>query len=179
MTEEEKIQLICQSLNDNALGDITRASAGGSKMGAFILCSCLIDAIAGFMKGSNTQGPDYKNFVSDYLHGYDCEKLYADLRCKLVHSYSEGGSYTFVHEKPALHFCEDQMGKIIINLENFIGEIQTALKSVISRLQDDSENDLRARAIKRFDDNGIIHIYPITATGTILGSISGSGSNIL
>jgi len=62
-------------------------------MGAFILCSCLIDAIAGFRKGCDTDRYDYKGFIYKNMTSYDKEKMYSDLRCKLVHSYSEGGSY--------------------------------------------------------------------------------------
>jgi len=34
-----------------ALDDVKNACKGGSKMGAFILASCFIDYMAGFMKG--------------------------------------------------------------------------------------------------------------------------------
>jgi len=86
MTEADKINVIIESLKANALGDIKRASNEGSKMGAFILCSCLIDAMAGFVKGADTTRTDYMIFISNYLTKYDPNSLYTDLRCKLVHT---------------------------------------------------------------------------------------------
>ena len=48
--------------------DIKRASAGKSKMGAFILASCFIEYMAGFVAGKETNREDYKKFVKDYYH---------------------------------------------------------------------------------------------------------------
>ncbi len=130
MNDEEKHYLIQQmrtSLIDMAFGDINRASNGGAKMGAFILCSCYIDYLAGFRFGRQTTGRDYKEFINLYLKGYDPETVYHDLRCGIVHNYSEGGSYTFMHAHPDLHFYRPGgMGKISLNLENFISDLETA-----------------------------------------------------
>ncbi len=158
MTDDKKIEAIVNALKDNAFGDIQRASAGGSKMGAFILCSCLIDAISGFMKGSDTKGPDYKSFVRKNLTSYDKAKMYTDLRCKLVHSYSEGGSYWFSDRNPSDHLKTRTDGKIIINLENFVAEIQHILDKYCDQLKDPANKLLREKAIRRFDNNGIISV---------------------
>ena len=173
MTDADKINVIIESLKANALGDIKRASNGGSKMGAFILCSCLIDAMAGFVKGADTTRTDYINFVSNYLTKYDPNSLYTDLRCKLVHSYSEGGSYLFVDAKPHLHFTQ-QNTKTIINLENFIDDIEQSLETLKSKLTDITETGLRQNAVTRFDSNGIIQVFTINFSIT---SHPASGSN--
>ena len=157
MTDEEKISIIIESLTTNALGDIKRASSGGSKLGAFILSSCLLDAIAGFYRGKDTSRDDYNNFVIRYLDGYDGNKLYKDLRCKLVHGYSEGGSYLFVDAKPELHL-KMYGAKTIINLENFVSDIENALVLYCSQLKNASESELRQKAIRRLDKNGIITV---------------------
>jgi len=131
-------------------------------MGAFILCSCLIDAVAGFEKGCDTKGVDYIDFVKRRLQSYNPKQLYEDLRCKLVHGYSEGGSYLFTDARPDLH-GGFQGAKTVINLENFIADIQTALDSFASEIAS-TASPLRGNAINRYKSNGIIEVAPITVT---------------
>ena len=156
MTDDEKIEKIIDSLSTNALGDIQRASSGGSKMGAFILCSCLIDAISGFEKGSDTTKTDYIAFVGRRLGAYKGEDLYLDLRCKLVHSYSEGGSYLFVDNQNSLHGTLHN-NKTLINLENFISDIASALQAFAADIRG-ADPTLRANALARLNSNRIIGI---------------------
>lgn len=169
MTDDAKIKIIIDSLRDNALEDIKRAAMGGSKIGAFILCSCLIDAVAGFTKGGDTQGADYKTCIGKYLPTYNGQNLYEDLRCKLVHSYSEGGSYWFTDSKPNLHHTKHMDGKIIVNLETFITEIETALTAYSNELTNTTNFALRAKAVKRFDGNGIIQV--VASSGGVKSSM--------
>jgi len=177
MTDDQKITAIATSLKDNALGDIEKASSGGSKMGAFILCGCLIEAIAGFIKGSDTYATDYKCFVCRYLTSYDKEKIYMDLRCKLVHSYLEGGSYWFDDNNPANHLKARPDGKVVINLENFVTEIQIALNEYCEQLKDPANVSLRQKAIRRLDENGIISVVEnASSTGSLSGTDCLSGA---
>jgi hypothetical protein len=178
MTDDDKIKAITDSLRDNALGDIKRASSGGAKMGAFILSSCLIDTIAGFMKGGDTTNADYKCFICKYMSAYNKDDIYTDLRCKLVHSYSEGGSYWFTDNKRSLHLTKHTDGKTIVNLENFVEEIEAALTAYSTDLQNTSNTALRANAVKRFDGNGVIQGVqqnPLVSGGTtnVLPPLSG------
>ena len=170
MTNEEKTKTIVESLTNNALGDIKKASLGGSKLGAFILSSCLIEAMAGFISGQDTAGDDYKYFVTHYMPTYDGIKLYKDLRCKLVHSYTEGGSYFFVDAKPELHM-KRYGSKLIINLENFISDVENALKQFCAQLQNPSRPQVLQNVFKRFDKNGIISVV---ATPSLNASASQS-----
>jgi hypothetical protein len=167
MTDAEIINTIATSLKTNALGDIKKASLGGSKMGAFILCSCLIDAMAGFEEGRDTTNADYKSFVTRRLPSYSAEGLYKDLRCKLVHSYSEGGSYVFVDNKPELHFVATTTGLTVINLENFVADIESALNDHIAEISIVASTR-RQKAITRFNGNGVVRVQAVhveTATG--------------
>jgi hypothetical protein len=179
MKNDDKIKAIIESLRDNALEDIKRASQGGAKMGAFILSSCLIDAIAGFMKGCDTEKDDYKCVVSKYMPDYNVDDIYKDLRCKLVHSYSEGGSYSFTDNNPSLHLTKQEDGKTIVNLENFVSEIEDALTHYSAELLNKANTSLRKMAIKRFDSNGIIQVQrlltsDIQATTSLTPALSGS-----
>jgi len=153
---EAKLNHIKLALHNMAFLDIKRASNGKSKMGAFILASCFIEYMVGFVVGRETKGEDYKQFVKDYLpNTYDPEKLYADLRCKLVHNYSEGGSYIFADGKPDLH-GKNLGNKMVVNLENFVDDIECALKKVINELNSDSEKWEKAE--QRYDKIGILGI---------------------
>jgi len=144
------------ALYDMAFLDIKRATAGQSKMGAFILASCFIDYMAGFIAGRETKNEDYKKFVKDYLPNmYDSEKLYRDLRCKLVHNYSEGGSYIFAYANPTLHGQKDGT-KIVINLENFIDDLEAALRKMLTDLDTDSGKQQKAE--DRYNKIGLLGI---------------------
>lgn len=172
MTDDEKIKIIINSLENMALCDIKKAIHGKCKMGAFILCSCLIDAIAGFIKGSDTRKPDYKNFVNDFLINYNGTKLYKDLRCKLVHSYSEGGTYLFTDNHSELHLKKDKSNKIIINLENFVDEIEEALNTFKKNILDKTKIIERENAINRFDNNGVIMVQPESSIAVLINKIA-------
>lgn len=143
-----------------AFRDIERASQGNSKIGAFILASCFIEYLAGFRYGKATNRADYKSFVKSYLPDYDPEKLYRDLRCKLVHNYSEGGSYAFTDANPELHGKLMNDDKIIINLENFIADIEKAMTCLFKEIETNSE--VQSLAIKRFKDIGLIGVIRLT-----------------
>ena len=102
--------------------DIEKASAGGSKMGAFILCSCYIDYLAGFRYGKAGTGKEYKKFIEIYLRDYDPDTIYTDMRCGVVHNYTEGGSYVFVHSLPNFHFYKPGgVGKTTLKLGKLHG----------------------------------------------------------
>lgn len=176
MNDDEKIRSIIYSLETHALGDIKKASAGESRLGAFILCSCLIDAMAGFVGDSDRIGVNYKNFVRAYLPTYNPSKLYKDLRCKLVHSYSEGGSYVFTHVTSLVHLQPTSDARLCINLESFIADVEKALELLSSKLQNPNEVTLRRNAVSRYDrNNGIIQLFTsqvLFMSHAVSGSVS-------
>jgi len=142
-----------------AFNDIIRASKGGSKMGAFILASCFIDYLAGFRYGKETTRKDYIAFVSGYFDKklYDPEKLYTALRCKLVHQYSEGGAYTFTFNRPDLHNTSDEDGKKILNLEQFVRDVESSMDRYFAQLEQDYA--LQELAEKRYHQSGLLDVY--------------------
>ncbi len=80
---------------------------GIAHYGAFILCSCILDYLAGycFMGIEHHQSERYKRFIREYLQKvdprYDDVGLYNHLRCGLVHGYTEmykhKSKYLFTH----------------------------------------------------------------------------------
>ncbi len=160
MMTKTTLNKIKQALYDMAFLDIKRASGGGSKMGAFILASCFIEYMAGFVVGRATRREDYIDFVKNNLPSYNATKLYEDLRCKLVHNYSEGGSFLFVDGKPDLHLKKEQTtGKTFINLENFIDDLELALNKLLQDIENNQNS--AATAQNRLNSIGILGISPL------------------
>jgi hypothetical protein len=148
------ISHIKNSLYDMAFLDIKKASSGNSKIGAYILASCFIDYMAGFVCGRQATGRDYTDFVRNYLPPiYNPSKLYKDLRCKLVHNYSEGGFYWLKDDKPELH-GQTESGRTIINLENFINDLENAFNKLMGEIQ--SEPSKKQKAIDRYNSIGLL-----------------------
>ena len=148
------IDHIKNALYDGAFVDIKEASSGKSKTGAFILASCFIDYMAGFVCGRETKPKDYIDFVSHYLSSfYNPSKLYKDLRCKLVHNYSEGGFYWLKDDKPELH-GQTESGRTIINLENFINDLEDAFNKLMGEIRSDPSK--KQKAIDRYNSIGLL-----------------------
>lgn len=152
---------IRQGLRDMAFEDIKRASSGHAKIGAFILSACLIDYLAGYWFGANPEEKPtssrkiFVTFAREFLKAYDAKKLYVAMRCKLVHNYSEGGAYKFAFDMPQRHQTKDE-DKIIINLEQFIKDIEDAMNRYLQLL--DTDRDVQLRAIRRWMQFGILRI---------------------
>jgi hypothetical protein len=133
--EPAAVAHIKHALYDMAFLDIKRASNGDSKMGAFILASCFIEYMAGFACGRETRKKDYESFVRHYLPPiYNPAKLYTDLRCKLVHNYSEGGSYWLTYDHPELHGIKEH-NRTFINLENLVDDLESALRELMNQIE--------------------------------------------
>jgi len=158
--KNEVIKKMKHSLLDMAFNDILRASGGGSKMGAFILASCFIDYLTGFYCGEKANGKHYKSFVRDFLPKYDPDKLYHDLRCGLVHNYSVGQSYVFTDaNKGGTHFETTMKGLVILNLEDFLNDLERAVHDYFKLLENDPKIfDKAYRRLKKF---GILTVGPI------------------
>lgn len=104
MEKRVVIEHIKHALYDMAFLDIKKASSGSSKTGAFILSSCFIDYMAGFVCGKETTHKEYKDFVRQYLPHYDPEKLWDDLRCTL-----QDGSCDLkatLYQRPGFYFTQ-------------------------------------------------------------------------
>jgi|WetSurMetagenome_2_1015567.scaffolds.fasta_scaffold178807_2 hypothetical protein len=174
MIGQEKIEIIKKSLYQIAFEDIKLAQNNCSNIAPFILCSCLIDSLAGFRYGwtkddeksrKRSNRELFEAFVKSYLVSYEPKLLYKDLRCRLVHNFSVSNRYLFVSGEPTFHQV-DSNGRIKINLENFILEIQIAMEKYFSEL--DSQASIRALALKRYDSLGIIAKFDIDDNNKIL-----------
>lgn len=161
LNKKKFISFLENSLYHMAFLDIKRACDGKSLMGAFILASCFIDYLAGFRYGKReTKRKDYTDFITEYLPEYNAKNLYSDLRCKLVHNYSEGGSYSLTDSQPALHLKKNTISKTVLNLQDFINDLEKAYNQYFKELEE--KEQLQWLAFKRFKSTGLLSVKRIT-----------------
>lgn len=161
------LQVLDKYLYGWAYKDIERASVHGSaKLAGFILGASFIDAMASFYAGVDREaaktksGARFKHFVIKYLSEYDADDLWADLRCGLVHSYAEGGTYVFTdNNKAGAHFSKTPRGKIVLNLEDFCADLRKAYNAFRSDIV--SDRDIFLKAEYRFRSMGLMMEMPI------------------
>lgn len=163
MTEEQLLEKLDSSFLKIALGDIKRAShiEVNTTLAVFILGSCLIEALAGFRFGQTRpdqkgSGDRFRKFVKEYLGQYDEKDLWKSLRCGLVHSYAEKGKYIFVNKKPLLHFKKHKNGRLIVNDENFVKDLEAAYQQFKKSILNDGTIFLNAE--KRLKSLGLMVI---------------------
>jgi hypothetical protein len=171
VAKEELMARLKQGLDDMALGDVKRASrpgeseTGGAKMAGFLLGFCLIDAAAGFHSGRTKEmqaviGKHFRTFVTTYMPRYDADALYHDLRSGLVHSYSVGQTYSFTDlERAGKHLETRQFSfgeRILLNLEDFVDDLERALDALFEDIQTKPERFELAKT--RYESMGILGV---------------------
>lgn len=147
MTDDQIIDQIIHSFSKYNLRDIKEINNHKElefTIAEFILCSCFIDQISGFRYNTDKVGRRYRQFIKEYLFTYNADELYEDLRNKLVHNYSVCNYYSLTRKAPNLHLQKIN-GVTILNLENFIDDLEMALEKYTLELRNDSE--IRRKAL--------------------------------
>lgn len=163
--EIEGIDRITTALRDYALGDIKKIMMGDNVLASFILCSCFIEQMATYRYGTQNVGhPEFKRFIDEYLVGYDSKLLRTDLRNKLVHNYSLGETYSLTMQSRDAHLKDAMNGTIILNLENFIEDLERALHRFLNQLV--TEPIVRSLAFKVLSKNHIVGMSSIDYINT-------------
>lgn len=166
ITKDELIRILDKYLFGWCYKDIERASIyGDAKMAGFILGCCFIDTMAGFYAGIDKEESKrnsrkrFEDFVEKYLPKYDREKLWEDLRCGLVHSYTVGQTHVFTDAyKAGFHFDTTKRGKIILNLEDFCADLRKAYKNFRNDIL--TKNEIFLNAKRRYEFLGLMHLIP-------------------
>jgi hypothetical protein len=155
MTDDQIIDQIVHSFSNYNLRDIQEINNNplDFTIAEFTLCSCFIDQISGYRYNTDKVGRRYKQFVKDYLHNYNPDELYDDLRNKLVHNYSVGKYYGLTRRASHLHL-QKVNGVTHLNLENFISDLKIALDKYIVELR--SDNDIRQKALCWYSEYKIL-----------------------
>jgi hypothetical protein len=133
--------------------------------GAFLSFICTLtatEALGGFLKPKDGNGPRFKSFVHDYfpapLNGQK-ENLWK-LRNSAVHGFSPG-PYKLTHHNSQFHLTIDH-GQTVLNVEDFYAALVIAAKKYFDSLQ--GSPDLRAAFEERANDpsTGVLVVGPIT-----------------
>lgn len=158
-TDNEIIAAVRNSLESWALGDIfkavhsceptfTRETAldynAAALRGAFILCSCLIDAMACYRYNKEATRSDFKNFVRDYLNnaynGIDND-LYFSMRCGMLHNYQPANlvgntptKYKLTHNQHEKHMVADADG-VWLNLQDVMFDVRASLRKLFGEVE--------------------------------------------
>ncbi len=157
-TKHDIISRLKNALLNNALKEIKIIANSEAKISAFILLSCFIEYIAGFRYGK-TSKDSYTKFVAEYLKKYIPKKLKNDLRNKIVHNYSEGGTYALAFNKPHLHLSIVHNKRVLLNLEDFLEDIENAALRYFNEMETNSK--IFELAKKRYSEYGILGYLPI------------------
>jgi len=125
---------------------------GSTPLAAFILVSCAIDFVSGFLEGIDSfelksSGKIYKRFVERYMHEYDSKDVYRNIRCRLAHNYTIGDGVALIHLNPTAHDPLGSRGEKIINFENFYADFRIGVERYFLDLEKDK--DLQKRFLRR------------------------------
>lgn len=146
LSTEEKdkiIEDIIKAFGRYALGDIRDAAKRKKPLAAFILCTCFIDQLAGFVYYSKKDNRA-ELFVGEFMKKYEGMDLYHSLRNKLVHNYSTAGLYRLSYNKERETKNSSQNLRML-NLHRFIKDIEIAFNKVKEKWSQNKE--MRDKAI--------------------------------
>ena len=129
------------------------AQNGSTPLAAFILVSCAIDFIAGFLAGipdfePGSAGANYKGFVKRYMPGYDPEDVYKNIRCRLAHNYTIGGGIGLIHLNPKVHDPLGSKGNKIINFDDFYSDFRKGAEEYFQDVETNSA--LQTNFLRRY-----------------------------
>jgi len=157
MTDEQKLQTIIHSLQEFPLRDIKLINQQTNPefpLATFILCSCFLDQMSGFRYNNNNVGYRYKQFIIDYMPQYDAEKIYRDIRCRLVHNYSTTKFFSLTRHDPRhLHWY---VTIVILSATHFILDIENAFQQFSNDILKDPK--AKRNAIAWYDKYNILQM---------------------
>jgi hypothetical protein len=148
-SDDKKIEEIIHSFKEYAIRDI-RVNLE-NPIAAFMLCSCLIDQLAGFRYNHpiNKNREYYRKFIDDYLPRYNSLKLYENLRCKLVHGYSISEYLAIsVEHNPLEGFSDNMFSANTVTVRQLFNDLRSAFEILCN----DFENNpiVRKNALDRY-----------------------------
>lgn len=156
LLDDDILNKIENSLRNLALRDIKEIGKLNTPIASFILCTCFIDQLSGFRYNSKKMRYRFEKFVDHYLEMYYPKKLCSDLRNKLVHNFSLGESYVITQEMDYAHNRQNKKGTgtVLLNLSNFIQDLEDAFNVYMLQLRTDPE--CRNNALLWFKEHNII-----------------------
>ena len=163
MSTDDLIKMVHANFSRIYLGGIP--SLLNDNGGAFLSFICTLtgtEALAGFLKPKDKNGPRFKAFVKDYFPtplDAQSDTLWR-FRNAAVHGFSPG-PYKVTHHNSHLHLTTDD-GLTLLNAEDFYAALVMAAKKYFDALQGDPS--LRAAFEERAKDpdTGVLTVGPLT-----------------
>ena len=132
---------------------------------SFILCFCFISSLSSnrYFDDPTKKKDDkkFKAFVIEYFdfkYHSQFEKLYYDLRSKLIHNYSLNRKGALGDEIKDLHLRENN-GKLYLDIDVFIQDTEGAFNKYLSQLK--SDEVLQPIALKHHQKWNVIGVKSI------------------
>jgi hypothetical protein len=158
------------SFRDLQLADIKKSVAGDVRMGTFSQCAAFLDALAlSFRAPKNRDGAAcWRQFVREYFPQpkYGCvADLYDGYRNKTLHNFSSE-NIAFVHDKSEAHLQRDNHGRLTLNREDFVADVESAFEKFWLDVQRDA--DLAMRVARHLSIRAPIQVQEVvipTAAG--------------
>jgi hypothetical protein len=130
----------------------------------FILMSCAIDYLAGFLYGKSTKGhvqSAYTDFIIKYFPpSYKPDDLYDSLRNGLVHMFTIKDKYYYLtHNHPELHlkqYSGTGSPQIILNAESFRDDLSAAKDKYFDEVETRLDLDLLDHVVDRYTRDGFL-----------------------
>jgi len=125
---------------------------GSTPLAAFILVSCAIDFMGGFLEGIDSLDPKssgkiYRRYLERYMPQYKSKDVYRNIRCRLAHNYTIGDGVALIHNNSAAHDPLVSRGDKVINFENFYADFRIGVERYFIELEKDKQ--LQKRFLRR------------------------------
>ena len=140
--------------DERILSEIRTAIGVGLQTAPYILISCAIDFLTTFWAGADSTRERYRDFVNAFFAGYDGEKVYRQLRCRMVHNHTVGEAAIICWDELDLHGCTIGDGTVVLNLEQFLQDFIEAKKKYFAALRTSPE--VLENQIARFNHMGVL-----------------------
>ncbi|MDP1548385.1 MAG: hypothetical protein Q8L87_20420 [Anaerolineales bacterium] len=130
-----KIGWIIENLNTVIYPDAIRAIVNGGELSGLLLGFSVVEYLAGYYFGRNSNSKDVKNFMSRYFPGQYkpfTEDIISQLRNGLVHNLSISNpwvphKYIFTIEKRSDSHLQEVDGKIIFSIYHYLEDGRRAM----------------------------------------------------
>jgi hypothetical protein len=137
------------------LAECRRSLAAGAEIPAALTSLAVVDYLAGFYAGRETQRSDYEDFLWRFFPEYRpfTGRIYQDLRCGLLHNlvtvnpWRGDGQETVLLTKDSADHLNVTDGKLVWSIRTFIEHIGRALLIYQHHLIMNTEN---AESVRRF-----------------------------
>ena len=163
MNTDDLIRMVHTNFSRIYLGGIP--SLLNDNGGAFLSFICTLtaaEALGGFLKPNEGNGPRFKSFVHDYFPAplNEQEENLWQLRNAAVHCFSPW-PYKLIHHSSQAHLTIDG-GQFVLNAEDFYAALVIATKKYFDALRENSA--LRGAFEERANDpnTGVMVVGPMT-----------------